>query len=137
MRFDHVGVVVANLEGACAFARDVLGLGDPASAVRVDDFGLTAAFFALGVGRLELVRFDEAGERLPAGQPARLDHVAVEVDDLDATAARLRGQGVRFQEPVRPVEVAEPVVMRGRRHLWTVPETSGGFMVQLTEAQAP
>jgi catechol 2,3-dioxygenase-like lactoylglutathione lyase family enzyme len=136
MRFDHVGVVVEDLESACAFARDVLGLGAPATEVRVDDFGLTAAFFSLGAGRLELVRFDEAGERLPAGQSVRLDHVAVEVDDLDATAARLREQGVRFQEPVRPVEVTEPVVMRGRRHLWTVPETSGGFMLQLTEALA-
>ncbi|WCB93306.1 hypothetical protein DSM104299_02018 [Baekduia alba] len=56
----------------------------------------------------------------------RFDHVGVVVADLDATAARLRGQGVRFQEPVRPVEVAEPVAMRGRRHPWTVPETSGG-----------
>lgn len=136
MRFDHVGVVVDDLQAACAFARDVLELGEPATEVRVDDFGLTAAFFAMGAGGLELVRFDEPGDRLPAGQPARLDHVAVEVDDLDATAERLRARGVRFQGPVKPDEVAEAVDMRERRHLWTVPETSGGFMLQLTEAQA-
>jgi catechol 2,3-dioxygenase-like lactoylglutathione lyase family enzyme len=39
MRFDHVGVVVEDLESACAFARDVLGPGAPATEVRVDDFG--------------------------------------------------------------------------------------------------
>jgi len=83
------------------------------------------------------VRFDDAGDRLPAGRPVSLDHIAVEVDDLDATVAQLRGRGVRFQEPVRPVEVAEPVEMRGRRHLFTVPETSGGVMWQLTQARAP
>jgi catechol 2,3-dioxygenase-like lactoylglutathione lyase family enzyme len=135
MRFDHVGVVVEDLEAACAFARDVLGLGAPATEFRVDEFGLTAAFFGLGSGRLELVRFDAAGERLPPGEPVRLDHIAVEVDDLEAEVARLGAQGVRFQEPVRPVEVAAPVEMRGRRHLWTVPATSGGVMWQLTEAQ--
>jgi catechol 2,3-dioxygenase-like lactoylglutathione lyase family enzyme len=94
MRFDHVGVVVEDLEAACAFARDVLGLGAPATEFRVDEFGLTAAFFGLGSGRLELVRFDAAGERLPPGEPVRLDHIAVEVDDLEAEAARLSAQGV-------------------------------------------
>ena len=57
----------------------------------------------------------------------RLDHIAVEVDDLEADAERLRGHGVRFQGPRVPDEVHAPVEMRGRRHLWTKPETAGGF----------
>ena len=121
-----------DLEAACAFARDVLQLGEPTE-VRADEFGLSAAFFPLGAGRLELVRFDEPGDRLPAGERVRIDHVAVEVDDLDAEAERLRGHGVRFQGPVKPDAVDEPVEMRGRRHLWTSPATAGGFIMQLTE----
>jgi catechol 2,3-dioxygenase-like lactoylglutathione lyase family enzyme len=134
MRLDHVGVLVDDLPAACAVARDVLGLGEPVTQVRVQEFGLTAAFFGLGAGRLELVRFDEPGDRLRDGEGARIDHIAVEVDDLGATAQRLRARGVRFQEPVRTAEVHQPVEMRGRRHLWTVPQTSGGIMWQLTEA---
>lgn len=137
MIFDHVAVVVDDLDTARTFARDVLGLGAPTSEVRVDDFGLTAAFFSLGLGRLELVQFDEPGDRLPADRPGRLDHVAFEVGDLEAEAGRLAAEGVRFQEPVRPTEVATPVSMRGRRHLWTVPSTSGGWMLQLTESETP
>ena len=67
MRFDHVGILVDDLESAVAFATEVLQLGEPTE-VRVDDYGLSAAFFPLGAGRLELLRFDEQpAERLPAG----------------------------------------------------------------------
>ena len=59
--------------------------------------------------------------------------MAVEVDDLDAEAARLSGHGVRFQGPRLPDELDAPLEMRGRRHLWTKPETAGGWMLQLTE----
>jgi methylmalonyl-CoA/ethylmalonyl-CoA epimerase len=132
MRFDHVGVLVDDLESAIAFARDVLGLGEP-TAVRVDDYGLSAAFFSLGAGRLEFLRFDDPGDRLPAGQRVRLDHVAVEVDDLEGEAERMGEHGVRFQGPLSPEPVEAPVDMRGRRHLWTIPATAGGFMLQMTE----
>ena len=134
MRLEHVGVLVEDLEAAVAFARDVLALGEPTE-TRIDEHGLSAAFFPLGAGRLELLRFDEPGDRLPPGAGVRLDHIAVEVDDLEADAERLRGHGVRFQGPRVPDEVHAPLEMRGRRHLWTKPETAGGFMIQLTEAQ--
>ena len=134
MRFDHVGILVEDLAAACAFAREVLALGEPTE-VRVDEYGLSAAFFPLGAGRLELLRFDEPGDRLPAGERVRIDHVAVQVDDLEAEAERLRGHGVRFQGALSPEEVTGPVEMRDRRHLWTKPETAGGFMLQLTERE--
>jgi catechol 2,3-dioxygenase-like lactoylglutathione lyase family enzyme len=132
MRLDHVGILVDDLEGACAFASAVLGLGEP-TRVRDDELGLSAAFFQLERGRLEFLRFDEPGDRLAAGERVRLDHVAVEVADHDAEAARLRGHGGRFQGPVRPDEVPAPVEVNGRRHLWTIPSTAGGFRLQLSE----
>src|SRR3954464_10952456 len=134
MRIDHVGVLVADLDAARAFASDVLGLGEPVSEFRADEYGLSGVFFGLGAGRLEMLRFDEPGDRLPAGQTTRIDHIAVEVDDLDAEVRRLSGNGVPFQGPLDPTPVEVPVELRGRRHLWTRPETSGGFMIQLIEA---
>lgn len=131
MRFDHVGILVDDLDAAIAFARDVLQLGEP-DAFRTDEYGLSAAFFPLGAGRLELLRFDQPGARLPEGEPARIDHFAVEVDDLEGEASRLGGHGVRFTGPLSPEEADGPVEVRGRRHLWTMPETSSGFRLQLT-----
>jgi len=89
MRFDHVGILVNDLEAACAFARDVLQLGEPQE-VRVDEHGMSAAFFPLGAGRLELFRFDDPGDRLPPGENVRIDHVAVEVDDLDGYLTQIK-----------------------------------------------
>ena len=134
MRFDHVGVIVGDLEGARAFARDVLGLGDPVAEFRADEFGLSGEFFDLQSGRLEMFRFDEPGDRLPADGKPRIDHIAVEVDDLDAEVERLSAQGVEFSGPLDPAPVDEPIELRGKRHLWTRPETSGGVMFQLIEA---
>src|SRR3954469_15641780 len=134
MRFDHIGVLVADLDAARTFARDVLGLGEPVSEFRAEEYGLSGAFFGLGGGRLEMLRFDEPGDRLPPGQTTRIDHIAVEVKDLDAEAERLGARGVEFQGPLDPTPISVPVELRGRRHLWTRPETSGGFMLQLIEA---
>ena len=133
MTFDHVGVLVADLVMAKAFARDVLALGDPANAFEAPEHGLSGAFYALGSGgRLEVLHLDEPGDRLKPGEPARIDHVAVLVDDLDAEMARLAAEGVTFQGPQKPDPIDAPVELRGRRHLWTQPATSL-FMLQLIE----
>lgn len=129
MRFDHVGVLVDDLESAKTFARDVLGLGDPAREFEAPFHGLAGAFFGLGDGELEV--FTLSQPRAPG-----IDHVAVRVDDLDAERERLAAHGVRFTGPMLPDHVDEPIDLRGARHLWTDPETSGGFRVQLIEKAA-
>jgi catechol 2,3-dioxygenase-like lactoylglutathione lyase family enzyme len=134
MRFDHIGVIVDDLAAARTFARDVLGLGEPVADFRADEFGLSGEFFDLETGRLEMFRFDEPGDRLPADRSPRIDHIAVEVDDLDAEVERLSAHGVRFSGPLDPAPVDTPIELRGKRHLWTKPETSGGVMFQLIEA---
>ena len=130
MRFDHVGVLVADLEAAKSFARDVLGLGDPAREFEAPEHGLAGAFFTLGDGELEV--FTLAEGRAPNG-PATIDHVAVRVDDLDVERPRLEAEGVRFTGPALPDEAEAPVELRGVRHLWTDPASSGGFRLQLIE----
>lgn len=130
MRFDHVGVLVNDLESAKTFARDVLGLGEPAREFEAPEHGLAGVFFSLGQGELELFTLEQG--RAPDGD-ATIDHVAVRVDDLDVERPRLEGHGVRFTGPAHPDEAAAPVELRGVRHLWTDPATSGGFRLQLIE----
>jgi methylmalonyl-CoA/ethylmalonyl-CoA epimerase len=134
MRIDHVGVLVEDLEAAKAFARDVLGLGDPTTEFEAPEHGLAGAFFGMGDARLEVFTLEGAGEdRLPAGAPARVDHIAVQVDDIDAERERLDAQGVRFTGPGGPGHVGAPIELRGSRHLWTDPATSGGYRLQLIQ----
>jgi catechol 2,3-dioxygenase-like lactoylglutathione lyase family enzyme len=131
MRFDHVGVLVEDLEAAKAFARDVLGLGEPAREFEAPDHGLAGAFFGLGAGELEV--FTLAGGPSP-DRPGTIDHIAVRVADLDAERERLAAHGVRFTAVSDPTHIETPVELRGKRHLWTDPATSCGYRVQLIES---
>ena len=133
MTFDHVGVLVPALEPAKAFARDVLGLGEPVAEFTAPEHGLAGAFFSLQTGRLELFTLEEPGDRLPAGQLAVIDHVAVKVKDLDAEQERLAAEGVTFTGPATPDEISKPIDLRGSRHLWTAPQDSGGYRLQIIE----
>ena len=64
----------------------------------------------------------------------RFDHVGILVDDLEAAVGFARDV-LQLGEPdeIRADDVQAPLEMRGRRHLWTKPETAGGWMLQLTE----
>jgi catechol 2,3-dioxygenase-like lactoylglutathione lyase family enzyme len=131
MRIHHVGVLVEDFEAGKTFARDVLGLGEPQAAFEADEIGLAGAFFGMGDGLLEI--FTIAEGRKPDGAAA-LDHIAVTVEDLDAEQERLAAHGVRFTGPTTADEITEPFELRGNRHLWTDPATSGGVRYQITQS---
>jgi catechol 2,3-dioxygenase-like lactoylglutathione lyase family enzyme len=107
-RFDHVGVVVDDLEAAVAFFLD-LGLeregGGFAEGEWVDKIiGLDGARveFAMvrtpdGSGKLELVKFheaadDDAAHPWPANRLG-FRHVCIEVEDVNAIVGELREKG--------------------------------------------
>src|SRR5438105_4666102 len=90
----HAGLYVASLARSIAFYRDVFGLE---VAERLSFGGEELAFLKLGTARLELIESDAAAR--PTGV---VDHVAFEVDDLDAILEMLRARGVSLidQAPV-------------------------------------
>jgi methylmalonyl-CoA/ethylmalonyl-CoA epimerase len=126
-RIDHIGVVVDDLERVSGFLRDVLGLqlsrtlDDPERRVR-------ANFFRCGDVDIELVELgDPAAREQRLGQStARVEHIAIEVDDIAATAGQLGERGVRMNtdEPVRGAPTLS---------YWSLPQTSGGIMLQLLQ----
>jgi catechol 2,3-dioxygenase-like lactoylglutathione lyase family enzyme len=124
-RIDHIGIVVKGMEPAQQFARDVLGLE-----VRLEPPPTPnrTAFLAWdGDGaRIELVQLMDATERARrlGDAEGRIDHIAVEVEDVDAAVTELRGHGVEFTTEA-------PVAIRSIRTVWTRPETSGGVMWQV------
>ncbi len=108
LRFDHLGVVVEDLDAAVAFFTD-LGFepSDPMElggswVDRINGLdGVRAEMVMVrtpdGTGNLELVTYhapvsDEAAGFLPANRPG-FRHISLEVGDLDAALARLRAKG--------------------------------------------
>jgi len=129
-RIDHVGIVVRDMEPAQRFAREVLGLElklePPPTPNRT-------AFLAWDgdAARVELVQLVDAAERgrRLGDAEGRLDHVAVEVEDLQAAIAELKQHGVEFTTEA-------PVAIRNILTVWTRPETSGGVMWQVFSPSA-
>ena len=109
LRFDHVGVVVDDLDAATAF---FVGLGferEGRTTVEgevVDKInglaGVRAELMMVrtpdGTGKLELVKYhapaddDEGPQPGPANRPG-FRHICIEVNDLNAIVDRLRNQG--------------------------------------------
>jgi methylmalonyl-CoA/ethylmalonyl-CoA epimerase len=130
-RVDHVGIIVDDLAQAKDFATNVLGL------VLDREFSLPeqsvlAAFFTVGDTRVELIEVTDPSlraQRLGNGNQARIEHVAIEVDDLEATINALREKGVRTLTP-------EPWIVGSNRNLFTDPDTSDGVKYQLFDRRA-
>ena len=83
-----MSVNVSDVDGCVAFYTDVLG-----GTVRDDrpDFGFGGAWIDLGTAQVHLIETD-----VP---PNLGQHFAIQVHDLDAVVAELRGRGVEVGDP--------------------------------------
>jgi methylmalonyl-CoA/ethylmalonyl-CoA epimerase len=128
-RIDHVGVIVDDLAQARAFVES-LGMELDRELDRPD---LRAAFYRVGDGSMiELIEVttDEGRRtRLGEGNTARIEHIAVEVDDLGAALPALRGLGIDFNAP-------EPVAIGRNLNVWTLAETCDGVQYQFFQKNA-
>lgn len=128
-RINHVAIVVEDLGAAVGFWRDALGLPlakteqNPGEAVEI-------AFLPVGESEIELLQptDPESGiGKYLAKRGAGLHHVCVEVDDIDATIARLVAHGV---ELINPEPRTRP---EGTRYAFVHPKSAFGVLVELYE----
>ena len=108
LRFDHVGVVVDDLEAAASFfeslgfEREGTGLVEGAAVDKINGLdGVRAEVMMVRTpdrtGKLELVKYhspadDNGAQVLPPNRPG-FRHIAIEVDDLNVIVAELRDKG--------------------------------------------
>jgi methylmalonyl-CoA/ethylmalonyl-CoA epimerase len=123
----HVGIVVRDLGQAEAFVTSVLGL-PVVYRLASTELGVRMVFMACGPALVELIEFDDPkmvqdriGDRVAA-----IDHVALQVDDLEHTVHALAPHGV---DTVSAVPMTTPL---GRMH-FTRPDTSAGVIWQLLQ----
>lgn len=98
-RIDHIGIAVKDISRAATFYRDVLGLavqqseGEPWASVQVGDQYLL-------VFQTQRVNTSPVGRTVdPHNDDVGLDHISIEVDDLDLAARELESRGVMFLAP--------------------------------------
>ena len=131
-RVDHVGVAVADLEQAVRAYTGVLGMPLEARE-EVPSEGCEVAFVGAGDCHVELLRpltADSAVGRHLERRGAGVHHVAVRVDDIEASVARARAAGIEVLAPgVRPGA-------GGARVAFLHPRDCGGVLIELTTGRA-
>jgi methylmalonyl-CoA/ethylmalonyl-CoA epimerase len=136
---DHIGVLVDDLAEARRFASETLGLEVEREA-EMPPLGLEAVFFRCGpvlIELFELVDPSSPFRPLDPGARARIDHIAVRVDDIRATVAQLGAEGVGWQDVgTGSGAEPEPLALGGNLNAWSAPDTSDGVTYQLIEKGA-
>ena len=124
-RLDHVGVIVDDLEEASRF---LSGMGMRHDRDLEVPGRLKASFYTCGEAQVEVIEISEPGERAKrlGSEKARIEHIALEVDDLTTTLKALKGLGVRTQ-------TADPIQVGTNLNFWTVADTCDGVVYQLIQ----
>lgn len=127
-RIDHIGVIVADLGEQKRWLGEIFGL-PVTREISLPETKLRASFFGCGDVDVEMIQIDDPDARrtrLGEGNRARIEHIAVMVDDIRAVLAKLAPLGVRTTDPA-------PRKIGDRLNIWTVAETTGGVSYQLIQ----
>lgn len=128
-KISHIAVVVPDLDAALNFWVDVLGLKLD-HAEHVVNQGVDVAFLPAGESDIELLEpvDPESGvARYLQKRGPGMHHICFEVDDIEATLARLKAAGV-------PLIDEEPAIGTGGKKIAFVhPKGTGGVLVELYE----
>jgi len=113
MKFNHVGISVSEIDRSIAFYRDMFGMeqlcdvfpfgGEQFEAI-MDIPGVTGRMCMIGKGNLQLELFEFIDSKAKDPEYPVSDrgysHFGFEVEDIDATYAKLKAAGVRIHCPV-------------------------------------
>lgn len=136
-RIDHVGIAVADLDEGIAFYERVFGLKCVHTEVN-EAQGVREAMLAVGgdasgpmIQLLAPLSPDSTIGRFLDKSGPGIQQMAYTVDDLEATSAHLRAEGVRllYDEPRTGTA--------GSRINFVHPKDAGGVLVELVQPGAP
>jgi methylmalonyl-CoA epimerase len=126
---DHVGVAVDDLDSALALYEGTFRM-PVAHRETVEEQGVEAVLLDVGDCHVELLRplgDDTAVGKFLAKRGPGLHHVAYRVDDIEATLAQLRDEGVELID-------SEPRVgIRQSRVAFLHPRATNGVLTELVE----
>ena len=129
MKIDHIGIATNGIEDAASIYRDALGVyvteteEVPGQKVRV-------AMLPIGESRIELLEAtsdDSPISKFLAKRGPGIHHIALRVDDIQATLAELKSKGARLIDE-------EPRTGAGGCLVAFVhPSSTGGVLIELVE----
>ena len=98
IRFDHVAITVRDMERSVAFYRDLLGF-DVLGQLLVNKGRMKLVYLRSGGAYVELFEYRDHDAETAVGVPDTVGgfkHLALQTDDVDGLAARLKAAGIEF-----------------------------------------
>lgn len=129
MKIEHIGIAVKSLGEASRVYTEGLGL-EVSGIEEVTQDGVRVAMIPVGGSRIELLestRPDSPVDRFLRKRGPGLHHIAIGVDDIDATLDRLRAGGARL------VDETPRAGAGGTRVAFLHPSSADGVLLELVE----
>lgn len=128
-RIEHIAIALKNMDTVKDVLSNKLGI-EMEYEEHLPAHKTTLAMFPVGETYLELLQSegpDSVTNKWIAERGEGLFHICLEVDDIDASIAELKGKGIGFQ-------TEKPLIGHGNcRIIFMDPATTGGLVIELAE----
>jgi methylmalonyl-CoA epimerase len=131
MKINHLGIATKGIEESLKFWSDALGLENVHTEI-VEDQKVRVAMLPIGESRVELLEptsDDSPISKFLEKRGGGIHHIAVEVDDIEASLAQLKAQGMRL------IDETPRVGAEGCLVAFVHPAASGGVLLELVQTR--
>ena len=129
MKINHLGIATNGIEDALKFWSDALGLENVHTEV-VEDQKVRVAMLPLGESRIELLEpttEDSPISRFLEKRGGGIHHIAVEVEDIEASLAQLKAKGARL------IDETPRIGAEGCLVAFVHPSSANGVLLELVQ----
>ncbi|MDM7923193.1 MAG: methylmalonyl-CoA epimerase [Pyrinomonadaceae bacterium] len=129
MKINHLGIATKGIEEALKFWEESLGLENVHTEV-VEDQKVRVAMLPIGESRVELLEptaDDSPISKFLEKRGGGIHHVAVEVEDIEASLAKLKEKGMRL------IDEKPRIGAEGCLVAFVHPAASGGVLLELVQ----
>lgn len=129
MKINHLGIATTGIDEALRFWSDALGLENVHTEI-VEDQKVRVAMLPIGESRLELLEptsEDSPISKFLEKRGGGIHHIAVEVDDINASLAKLKTQGMRL------IDETPRIGAEGCLVAFVHPSSANGVLLELVQ----
>ena len=129
MKINHLGIATKGIDEALKFWEDALGLENVHTEV-IEDQKVRVAMLPIGESRVELLEptsDDSPISKFLEKRGGGIHHIAVEVEDINASLARLKENGARL------IDETPRIGAEGCLVAFVHPAASGGVLLELVQ----
>jgi methylmalonyl-CoA epimerase len=131
MKINHLGIATKGIDEALKFWQDALGL-ENVHTETVEDQKVRVAMLPLGESRIELLEptsQDSPISKFLEKRGGGIHHIAVEVDDIEASLVKLKGQGMRLIDETPRIGAEDCLVA------FVHPSSANGVLLELVQTK--